>query len=253
MKRLILIAIGLLLQATALARAQDLQVAAAISMKESLAQCAADFENESKTHVRFTFGGSGELAAQIAQGAPIDLFISAAQDQIDQLARANVVDGASRVVIARNRMVLIVPVSAKNPPASFNDLQDGAKTKTIAIGQPRTVPAGKYASQILAHFRMSTQRLIYGTNVRQVLGYVERGEVSAGLVYHTDAMLAGDKVKVVANAEESMHDPIVYPAILIRGSANAAAAAEFLTFLRSEPAQKVLIGNGFVPSTQPSK
>src|SRR3954451_21847355 len=127
MRRAIVIAIALLLQASGAARAQEISVAAAISLKETLTQCAAEFEKDSKIHVRFNFGGSGELAAQIEQGAPVDLFISAAQDQIDQLDRAKVVDGASRVVIAHNRLVLIAPANAKNPPQSFADLQDGKK------------------------------------------------------------------------------------------------------------------------------
>jgi molybdate transport system substrate-binding protein len=251
---MILIAIGLLLQATTAGalRAQDangnVNVAAAISVKEALTQCAAEFEKDSKPHVKFNFGGSGELAAQIEQGAPIDLFISAAQDQIDQLDRAKFVDGASRVVVARNRLALIAPANAKNPPQSFADLQDGKKVSTIAIGQPKTVPAGKYAMQVLSHYQsMGKQRLIYGSNVRQVLDYVERGEVSAGIVYESDAKFAGAKVRTVATADESMHDPIVYPAVVITKSANSTAAGEFLKFLQGDAAQKIFADNGFLP------
>jgi len=254
MNRTIVIAIGLLLQATTWARAQEIKVAAAISMRESLTQAAQEFEKESKTKVRFTFGGSGELAAQIEQGAPIDLFISAAQDQIDQLAQAKAVDASSRVIVARNRLVLIVPASAKNPPQTFEDLQDGAKVSTIAIGNPKTVPAGKYASEVLSHLKsMNKQRLIYATNVRQVLDYVERGEVSAGIVYQTDAKFAGSKVKIAAIVDEKLHEPIIYPAVVISKSANASAAGEFLRFLQSEPGQKILTSDGFLPATQPAK
>jgi molybdate transport system substrate-binding protein len=150
-------------------------------------------------------------------------------------------------VIAKNRMVLIVPPSS----ADVNGFDDLRKVKTIAIGHPKTVPAGKYASQVLSHAAgMGKQRLIYGTNVRQVLDYVERGEVSAGLVYQTDAMIAGGKVRVVAKADESWHDPIVYPAVVVSKSANAPAAAEFLKFLQSETAQKILEGKGFLPATR---
>ncbi|MBC8105968.1 MAG: molybdate ABC transporter substrate-binding protein [Anaerolineae bacterium] len=253
MRRAIVIAIALLLQASGVARAQEVTVAAAISLKESLTQCAAEFEKDSKTHIRFSFGGSGELATQIEQGAPIDLFISAAQDQIDQLAKAKVVEPSSHVIVARNRLVLIVPALAKNPPAGFDELQDGSKVTRIAIGNPKTVPAGKYASQVISRLKqMNKQRLIYAMNVRQVLDYVERGEVSAGIVYQTDA-LANTKVKVVATADESLHDPIVYPAVVIKNGANATAAGEFLKFLQSERAQKIFEGNGFPPTTQPTK
>ena len=246
MTRSILIAIGLLLQATTFLRAQEVKVAAAISMKEALTHCAAVFEQESKTHVKFSVGGSGELAAQIEQGAPIDLFISAAQDQIDQLDRAKVVDGGSRVIVARKRLVLIAP-----PTSSMNSFDDLKTAKTIAIGQPKTVPAGKYAMQVLNQLQgMGKQRLIYGTNVRQVLDYVERGEVSAGMVYQTDAMLSGNKVRVVDTAKESWHDPIVYPAVVVNKSANATAAGEFLKFLQSEAGQKILADKGFLPAAR---
>ena len=98
--------------------------------------------------------------------------------------------------------MLIVPAGAKDPPQSFDDLQNGERVQTIAIGQPKTVPAGKYAMQVLTRFgSMGKQRLIYGTNVRQVLDYVERGEVTAGIVYQTDAMVRAHKVRVVAKAD----------------------------------------------------
>jgi molybdate transport system substrate-binding protein len=251
MNRPIVIAIGLLLQATAWARAQDVRVAAAISLKESLTQCAAEFERESKTRIRFTFGGSGELAAQIEQGAPIDLFISAAHDQIDDLSKANVVDSGSRAIVARNRLVLIVPTGSSNTPASF---EEGIQSGRIAIGNPKSVPAGKYAEQVLVSYKQTDKnRLVYGTNVRQVLDWVERGEVSAGIVYHTDALVSGDKVKVVATADESRHERIDYPAVLIKNSANVSSAREFLKFLQSGRGQEILASKGFLPATQPAK
>ena len=247
MTRTIVIAITILLQAAQWLVAREVTVAAAISLKEALTACATEFEKESKTRVNFSFGGSGELAAQIEQGAPIDLFISAAQDQIDQLDRAKVIDGSKRVVVARNRMVLIVPAGS-NEISGFADLRNARR---IAIGQPKTVPAGKYASQVLERVdSIDRERLVYGTNVRQVLDYVERGEVSAGLVYQTDAMIAGDKVRVVAMADQSWHEPIVYPAVIVPGGRSPAAAEAFLRFLRSDAGQKILERNGFLPTSR---
>src|SRR5205814_2358830 len=103
--------------------------------------------------------------------------------------------------------------------------------KQIAIGEPKTVPAGQYAMQTLKSLGLSDQlkgKLILGANVRQVLAYVERGEVSAGIVYLTDAKQSGDKVKVVATAEESTHEPIVYPGVVLKTSTKTDAAKKFL-------------------------
>ena len=244
MSRTILIGIGLLLQATTMLRAQEVRVAAAISLKESLTQIAVEYERETKIKVRFTFGGSGELAAQIEHGAPIDLFISAAQDLIDQLAKAEVVDGESRVIVARNRLVLVVPADTKDPPRNF---EEGIKTGRLAIGHPKSVPAGRYAQQVLASYNLANRTdVIHASNVRQVLDWVERGEVSAGFVYHTDALISGDKVKVVATADESRHDPIVYPAVVIKNSANVSAASALLSFIKSERGQAILTAKGFL-------
>jgi molybdate transport system substrate-binding protein len=167
---------------------------------------------------------------------------------------AKAADAASRVVIASNQLVLIVPADAAEPIAGFSELAD-AHVKRIAIGQPRTVPAGEYAAQVLRKlnlFDAVRERLIYGTNVRQVLDYVRRSEVDAGVVYATDAMVE-PKVKVVATAEASLHDPIVYPAVIIpRRKGNEPGARKFLEHLQSEAAQKVLRARGFAPTTKPS-
>jgi len=173
---------------------------------------------------------------------------------VNELIDAKAADAGSRVVIASNRLVLIVPADAEKPVAGFSDLAD-ARVKRIAIGQPRTVPAGEYAAQVLKKlnvFDAVRERLVYGTNVRQVLDYVRRGEVDAGVVYTTDAMTE-PKVKVVATAEESSHDPIVYPAVIIpRPKGNEAGARKFLEHLQSEAAQKILRARGFAPTTKPS-
>src|SRR5262249_16230047 len=128
--------------------------------------------------------------------------------------------------------------------------------KTVAIGEPKTVPAGEYAMQVLKKLGLADQlqrRLIYGENVRQVLSYVERGEVSAGIVYSTAAKESGDKVRVVATAKPDTHEPIVYPAIVIRASTKQDAARRFLDFLVSEKGRRILIENGFSVPTEPSE
>ncbi len=176
------------------------------------------------------------LLGQIKAGAPVDLFISAADKQVNELIKDGLADAASRNVVARGRLALIVPAKQANAATSFKEVATD-KVKRLAIGQPKTVPAGDYASQALAKADLSaavSEKLVYGTNVRQVLDYVVRGEVDAGLVYATDAKDAGDAVKVVELIDPSLHDPIVYPAVVLKDAAHKDAADRFLKYLLSD-------------------
>jgi molybdate transport system substrate-binding protein len=230
-------------------RADTITVGVAISFKEAVGEIAAAYKADTGESVEFTFGSSGQLMAQIRNGAPIDAFISAADKQVDDLLKEKLVDPASRRVVAGNLLVLIVPANAKSAPRDFSELAD-AKWKRVAIGEPRTVPAGQYAMQALRAAKVADalgERLIYGSNVRQVLDYVERGEVDAGVVYATDAKQAGEKARVVATADTAWHEPIVYPAVIVAASKKAGAARRFLDYLAGEKARKVLEGKGFIP------
>lgn len=226
----------------ALVLGQDVTVSAAISLKETIGQVADQYQKEAGKMVRLNFGASGDLANQIVAGAPVDLFISAGREQIGQLQRAKLVDGKP-VVIARNQLVLIAPMDS-HEPREWNDLPG---LTHICVGDPKSVPAGKYAMQVLDHFALAPKlagKLIYAANVRQVLAYVERGEVDAGLVYSTDAKQGGIKVRIVATAPENSHEPIEYPAVKIVGGHPKAAEA-FLKFLTAPDAQKILQRYGF--------
>jgi molybdate transport system substrate-binding protein len=229
------------------ASAENIRVAAAISLKEAAVEIARDYENDTGEHVEFAFGASGQLSAQIRSGAPVDLFISAADVQMDQLDKAGLIDNATRQDVAGNRLVLVVPADESHPPACFKDLA-AENVKRVAIGEPKTVPAGHYAQQVLKKLnldRVLKDKVVFGANVRQVLDYVERGEVDAGIVYATDAKEAGDKVKVVAIADESAHDPIRYPAAVVTTGERPSAARRFLAYLKTEPARKVFKSRGF--------
>jgi len=232
--------------------ADSISLSAAVSLKEGVTDVAKAFEAETHDHVDFTFGSSGQLAAQIRSGAPVDLFISAANKEVDDLSKAGVVDDATRRIVAGNELVLIVPPDSKTHLSSFEQLKDPA-TKRVAIGEPKTVPAGQYAMQVLTGLKLENDlndRLIYGLNVRQVLDYVERGEVSAGIVYATDALQAGQKVKVVATAKASMHEPVVSPAIVIKASNKKALAGRFLDYLLSDKGQSALAAHGFTKAAE---
>ncbi len=120
--------------------------------------------------------------------------------------------------------------------------------KKIAIGEPKSVPAGDYAMQTLTALKLADgvkDRLVLGSNVRQVLTYVEGGDVAAGIVYLTDAMESGNKVRVVATAEEKTHEPIVYPGVVIKASKKKDAALKFLDYLKTDKSQKTLADKGF--------
>jgi molybdate transport system substrate-binding protein len=226
--------------------AETITVSAAISMRESLEEIGKAFEARSGNAVKFNFDSSGKLAQQIMQGAPVDAFVSADNEQMDMLIKAGDAIPSSHCVVARNTLVLIVPANQPHAVSGFADLVH-AHGK-IAIGDPRSVPAGHYARQVLSDLKIEDavkDRLVLGENVRQVLTYVERGEVDAGIVYGTDAKQAGNAVKVVATADIGWHDRIEYPAVVVSGCAHATVAGQFLDFLRAEPARAILARHGF--------
>jgi molybdate transport system substrate-binding protein len=237
----------------ALVRAETISVSAAISLKEAMADEAKQYTADTGDKVSFHVGASGTLAAQIEQGAPVDLFISAGKSQVDAIVKDGLADASTETPIATNTLVLIVPKDSTNPPAKFEDLTDPRFTK-IGIGDPKTVPAGQYAMQTFTSLQIEsalTPKLAMGMSVRQVLLYVSRGEVQAGVVYATDAMQAADTVTVVATAPASSHDPIVYPAIILKAG-KTDAAGSFLKFLRSDKGKAILTAHGFgLPTTQP--
>ena len=241
-----------------LARAGTITVSAAISMKDALEDVARAYESQSGDKVEMNFGSSGQLMTQVQRGAPVDVFISAAEEQMEQLERGELVNPQTRVVVAGNRLVLVVPNELARAPVSFEGLSD-PRFKRISIGHPESVPAGAYAMQVLTKLGILDAvrgRLVYGANVRQVLSYVERGEVEAGIVYRTD-VLAGANVFVVATADESWHAPIRYPAAVVSASRNGESARRFLAYLAGEAAQQILSRHGFTraPSaaTQPAR
>ena len=231
--------------------AEPVRVAAAISLKEAMTEVAAAFKADGLGEVEFTFGSSGQLQAQIEYGAPLDAFVSAAHGQVNPLVEAKLADIATRRVVAGNRLVLIVPAGAKSPPGRFADLSD-PRVRRVAVGEPKTVPAGQYAKQALAATKLDDAlkgRLVYGANVRQVLDYVERGEVDAGIVYATDARESGDRVRVVETVDSKTHDPIEYPAVVLSRSRRRKGAEAFLDYLRTDKARDHLTRRGFTTPT----
>lgn len=194
--------------------------------------------------IRYNFASSGALQQQIENGAPVDVFISAAEKQMDALQNKGLVVSGTRRNLLTNRMVLIVPRNS-----SVNGLRNltSDSVKRIAIGNPRSVPAGQYAEQVLkkAGLWNSVQsKFVLANNVRQVLQFVEAGNAQAGLVYTTDARTS-NQVKVVQTVPVNLHSPIVYPMAVIKSSRNQAAARAFAQFLSGNEARKVFNKYGF--------
>lgn len=247
------LAVTIALLCAAVSYAEPVTVSAAISLKESLVAIAKDYEASTGEKVEFNFGASGQLMLQIQQGAPVDAFISAAARQVDQLQKDGLLAAVPQRIVVRNHLVLIAPANQKIGDG-FQGLSSAAVHR-IAIGQPRTVPAGEYGMQVLEKLGISQSvkdRLIFGANVRQVLDYVIRGEVDAGIVYSSDACEAGDRVTVAAVAQDGWHQAIVYPAVVIKASAKQEAAERFLRYLMTEKAQAVFAGRGFAPGDRES-
>jgi molybdate transport system substrate-binding protein len=226
-----------------------LMISAASSLQDALRQIQPVYEQESGQKLRLNFLGSGQLLMQIEQGADVDLFISASSRQVDQLVARHMVFDQPFDVLG-NELVLIVPKDATEAPRDFSDLAD-ERFKRIAMGEPQAVPAGDYAGQVLRKLDIAAKvkpRLVYGASVRQVLQYVQRGEVDAGIVYASDAHEAGDSVKVVASADPAWHEPIVYRAAVIASSSRKPEARALLKYLLSDAAQDVFHSHGFRPA-----
>lgn len=225
----------------------ELTISAAASLNESLNELKKSFEKEHPyIKLFYNIGGSGALKQQILQGAPVDLFLSASHDQFNELAQEGLIEEQYQVDFIGNQLVLIT--NKENPIQLnvFSDLADSQVGK-IAIGIPESVPAGKYAKQTLQNIGIWEQiqpAIIQTKDVRQVLTYVETGNVDAGIVYMTDVKVS-DKVKVVAVADEQTHDSIIYPAGIINSTANQKEAKLFLDYLQSNAAKTVFEKYGF--------
>ncbi len=224
----------------------SLTVSAAISLSPALAEIKTVYQSSnSNVNITYNFGASGALEQQIQQGAPVDVFFSAATKQMDGLQQANLLLNQTRRNLLTNRLVLITP---KNGVAvsDFKQLTD-ARIKKIAIGEPKSVPVGQYAQEMLTKLGLWQQlqpKLVLGNNVRQVLTFVESGNVDAGIVYATDAKVS-DKVTVRLTAEQNLHSPIVYPLAVIKNSRNPAVAKMFVEFLAGDRAKIVFQKYGF--------
>lgn len=225
----------------------ELIVFAAASLKDVLNDIKyAYVAGHPDVKITYIFGGSGALQQQIEQGKPGDIFFSAGRSQMKALQDKGLMLDESVKEFLGNKLVLITPRNG-NGFTSFEDLRR-LDVKKIAIGDPRTVPAGQYAMQTFDKMGLTDvvkSKLIYGEDVRQVLSMVENGVAQAGVVYSTDA-LTSPYVQISDVASYNTHDAIVYPIGILKSSSQPRQAQDFINFLMSEGGKKLFEKYGFV-------
>ena len=246
------LALVLILGTAAPSSAEELMLSVAISMKDAIEGLGRGFtEARPGVVLRYNLGASGELSKQIEAGAPVDLFISAAARQMDELEAKGLLVPGSRRVFARNVLVAVKPEDSVLDLAKPADLLD-ARVKKIVIGNPKTVPVGQYTEESLRALGLWDRvqgKLVFAENVRQALDYVARGEVDAGFVYATDIAARPGRVKEAFRPAEDTYRPVIYPVAVVRESKHKALAQAFIDALLSASGQAVLRRFGFLPAT----
>ena len=224
-----------------------LHVSAAASLTNVMQDIAAGYEKQHPdVKVEVNFGSSGALQQAIENGGNADVFVSAAQKQMNALEKAGLLADGTRADLLVNDVVLIVPKDSKKNIATFEDLK-GSAVQHLALGEPKGVPVGQYSEEIFTKMNMldaMKAKAVYGSDVRQVLAWVEGGEADVGLVYATDAAIS-DGVKVVAKAPADTHKPIIYPAAVLKDSKQMDLAKDFTQFLRNDTSEALFEKYGF--------
>lgn len=225
----------------------DLTISAAASLKAAMADIQALYKAEKpNSTLTVNLGASGTLQQQIEQGGDVDLFFSAATKNMTALKEGNLLINTTVKNLLKNKVVLVVPEDSKTTINSFAGITDPSIEK-IGLGEPTVVPAGDYAQQVFTYLNILDKvkaKAVYGQDVKQVLTWVETGNVDAGVVYSTDAKIS-TKVKVIATASDESHKSIIYPAAVIKTTKNPEAAKDFLNFLSSDKAHAVFEKYGF--------
>lgn len=196
--------------------------------------------------VKGTYDSSGKLQTQIEEGLEADVFMSAAAKQMTALDEEGMIESDTITSLLENKIVLIVPSDSDSGFTSFEDIE---KAESIALGDPASVPVGQYSEEALTSLGIWDKiqdKVSFGTNVTEVLNQVAAASADAGIVYATDAASMADQVKVVAEAPEgSLAKKVIYPVAVVKNTANAEAAGNFVEFLKTDEAMKVFESYGF--------
>lgn len=226
------------------AMANEINLSVAASLRESVSELSDLFQKRNPgTRFKKNFGASGALAKQIEAGAPADLYFSANQEWVDYLIKKSLADGKTAGVFAYNQLVV-----AGQPGIKISSMQDLAKLNRIAIGSPKSVPAGEYAMAAFKKSGMEKQvekKLVMAKDVRECLLYADRGEVDAAFVYKTDALLLSKQAKILYLVPENLHARVTYPMVLTVAGLKKPEAVAFIKFLASAEAKAVLTKHGF--------
>lgn len=226
--------------------ATDITVSAAASLTNAFKEIGAAYEKEhAGDKVLFNFAASDPLVQQISKGAPVDVFASADQDAMDKADALKLLAPGSRRNFVTNSLVLITPASSKLGLKGPADLRQAAVTR-VTLGNPASVPVGRYAREALEQAGLwapIAPKAIFGTSVRQSLDYVARGEVDAGFVYATDALVQKEKVRVIATVPTAT--PVSYPIAVIAAGPQAAAGGKFVEYVLAPAGQAILARHGF--------
>jgi molybdate transport system substrate-binding protein len=220
---------------------------AAASTKDAIEAVAARFEKDTGTKVVVNTGASNNLAQQIIEGVPAQIFVSASQQWADEVEKKGLAERS--VPLLTNSIVLIVP---KGNPAAIKTPADLTAKKSLKVALAgEKVPCGIYADQALKALGLydklvGDKQIVRGQDVRVALTYVERGEAEAGIVYATDARVT-DKVEVVHEFDQKNYEQVVYPAVLLKSAAADSAAKRLFEFLSSVEAEKIFREFGFTP------
>ncbi len=230
------------------AASAELTIAAAASLTDVTAEISEEYAKVApNVKLTFTYGASGALQTQIEQGAPADIFMSAATKQMDALDEQSLLLAGSKTNLLENKVVLIVSKDSDAGITSFEDVA-GDKVEKIALGDPESVPAGQYAEQVFTSLNILDavkEKANYGTDVRQVLTWVESGDVDCGVVYATDAATS-EKVQVICEAPEGSAPKIIYPVAVIAASGHPDEAQSFIDYLKTPEVAALFEKYGFI-------
>ena len=230
-----------------LARADEILVSAAASLADALKEIGRGYTSRSEHTAKFNFGPSSGLARQIEEGAPVDLFFSADLFQIERLGENSRLEPGTQKNLLSNQLVIIVPADSKLAVSSPTNLLNAA-VKRIALAEPAAVPVGVYSSKYLVDegiWGKIKPKVVPMQDARATLAAVESGNVEAGFVYKTDAVLS-EKVKIVYEVPTDKGPKITYAAAIVKESKRKDAARDFLIHLQGPSAKDTFRRYGFV-------
>lgn len=226
----------------------ELTVSVAASVYDAMNEIKSVYEQRTGVTIHLNVGSSGSLRKQIERGAPVDMFVSASELQMEQLVSQEMISEDNAIPLLTNTLVLITPTGVGLDVRAFDDLTAN-EVGRIAIAFPEFVPAGKYAQQTLRHldlWDLLEDKYVFGQDVRQVLSYVESGNVEAGIVYKSDAEQS-EKIKIAAEADPAGHEPIVYPVGIVASSDQIDESKAFMNYLQTAEAKAIFMQYGFTP------